>query len=331
MTYGQIKELVDTMLNKATYDRKKCKDILNKVESYNGDRDKKLALLIDLLSSDILFGDGINYPVIERTLSDTMPGSVEGTIDILCFIARNAACIPAARNILEFYQTEIGFSYEEAETLQDAIDFYSRVSECGCWPHDTFWTYEESIRFGFIMRDIEYYNKVLDRNDSYSVEKWALDKICKSICEYYSDVNTIEEAEQYLLEHTDGYFHERVVESQKRLASAEGINVAKILKSSAPELLKWAMLKQYFMTNYPDFDTTQILEKMRPVLRKQDFAQLGMLFTSDDLPKQLSEVDELVDEWLRRFPTALVSQMGKYDRLYLCYELTTRLEPFPID
>lgn len=331
MTYEQLKELVDTMLNKTTYDRNKCKDILNRVESYNGDRDKKLALLIDLLSSDIVFGDGINYPAIERTLSDTMPGSTEGILDILCFIARNATSIPAARNILEFYQTEIGFSHEEVETLQDAIDFYSRVSEYGCWPHDTFWTYEESIRFGFIMRYIEYYNEVLDRNDSYSTEKWALDKIYKSICEYYSDVNTVEEAKQYLLEHTDGYFHERVVESQKRLASDEGINVAKILKSSAPELLKWAMLKQYFMTNYPDFDTTQILVKMRPVLREQDFAQLVTLFTSDDLPKQLSEVDELVDEWLRRFPIALVQQMGKYDRLYLCYELTTRLEPFPID
>lgn len=56
MTYEQLKELVDTMLNKTTYDRNKCKDILSRVESYNGDRDKKLALLIDLLSSDIVFG-----------------------------------------------------------------------------------------------------------------------------------------------------------------------------------------------------------------------------------------------------------------------------------
>lgn len=36
MTYEQLKELVDTMLNKTTYDRNKCKDILNRVESYNG-------------------------------------------------------------------------------------------------------------------------------------------------------------------------------------------------------------------------------------------------------------------------------------------------------
>lgn len=31
MNYGQLKELVDTMLNKATYDPNKCKDILNRV------------------------------------------------------------------------------------------------------------------------------------------------------------------------------------------------------------------------------------------------------------------------------------------------------------
>lgn len=46
MTYEQLKELVDTMLNKTTYDRNKCKDILSRVESYNGDRDKSWPSLL---------------------------------------------------------------------------------------------------------------------------------------------------------------------------------------------------------------------------------------------------------------------------------------------
>ena len=49
---------------------------------------------------------------------------------------------------------------------------------------------------------------------------------------------------------------------------------------------------------------------------------------STELPKQESEVPALAEEWLRHFPSALVTALDKYDKLYLCYELTTRLLPF---
>lgn len=91
-------------------------------------------------------------------------------------------------------------------------------------------------------------------------------------------------------------------------------NIVKVLGSSAPELLKWAMLKQYFMTNHPELNVSKILKRMKPALRVQDFAYL--------------EVPALAEEWLRRFPSALVTALDEYDKLYLCYELTTRLLPF---
>ena len=39
-------------------------------------------------------------------------------------------------------------------------------------------------------------------------------------------------------------------------------NIVKVLGSSAPELLKWAMLKQYFMTNHPELNVSKILKRM---------------------------------------------------------------------
>lgn len=115
----------------------------------------------------------------------------------------------------------------------------------------------------------------------------------------------METAGQYLLDHTEGAFHAKVAASQERMLSGgntdEAKNITKVLKSSAPELLKWAMIKQYFMTNHPELDTSKILKRMKPMLREQDFAHLGMLLMSTDLSKQESEVPALAEEWLRRF------------------------------
>lgn len=324
MTYNKLKELVDTVLVRDTYDSDKVVDILKKVQTYDENKDLKILLLIDLLSGDILFGDGENVCFIMRALGTAIPDKANGTVDVLRFIAHNAGSIPATRNIMEYYNTEIGFSQRDAEMIQDSIDFYCKISKYGFYPNGNFWTEDECSTF----YRIEPYLKRFDE----SAEINALNSIYTALCEYYPNVKTTEEAKQYLLDHTDGDFCEKVVEAQQRELSGgnteEAKNITKVLKSSAPELLKWAMLKQYFMTNHPKLSMVKILKRMKPMLREQDFAHLGMLLMSADLPKQESEVPALVDEWLRRFPSALVQTLDKYDRLYLCYELTVRLLPF---
>lgn len=208
--------------------------------------------------------------------------------------------------------------------IQDSVNFYGKISKYGFYPNGNFWTKDECSAFYCI----EHYLKRFDE----SAEINALNRVYTALCKYYSNVKTTEEAKQYLLDHTDGDFCEKVVEAQQRELSGgnteEAKNITKVLKSSAPELLKWAMLKQYFMTNHPKLSMVKILKRMKPMLREQDFAHLGMLLMSADLPKQEGEVPALVDEWLRRFPSALVQTLDKYDRLYLCYELTVRLLPF---
>lgn len=66
MTYEQLKELVDPMLCRTTYDSDKVMDILKKVQTYDENKDLKILILIDLLSGDILFGDGENASFIMR-------------------------------------------------------------------------------------------------------------------------------------------------------------------------------------------------------------------------------------------------------------------------
>lgn len=323
MTYEQLKQSVDPMLCKATYDSDKVMDILKKVLTYDENKDLKIFLLIDLLSGDILFGDGENASFIMRALGTAIPDKANGTIDVLRFIAHNAGSIPATRNIIEYYNT-IGLSHRDAEMIRDSIDFYGKISKYGFYPNGNFWTKDECS----IFYRIEHYLKRFDESSEIN----ALNRVYTALCEYYPNVKTTEEAKQYLLDHTDGDFCEKVVKAQQRELSGgnteEAKNITKVLKSSAPELLKWAMLKQYFMTNHPELSMVKILKRMKPMLREQDFAHLGMLLMSADLPKQEGEVPALVDEWLRRFPSALVQTLDKYDRLYLCYELTVRLLPF---
>lgn len=323
MTYEQLKQSVDPMLCKATYDSDKVMDILKKVQTYDENKDLKILLLIDLLSGDILFGDGENASFIMRALGDAIPDKANGIVDVLCFIVRNADNIPAAREILDYYNC-YRFTVKQLEPVYEAINFYKKISKYGFYPNGNFWTKDECS----IFYRIEHYLKRFDESSEIN----ALNRVYTALCEYYPNVKTTEEAKQYLLDHTDGDFCEKVVEAQQRELSGgnteEAKNITKVLKSSAPELLKWAMLKQYFMTNHPKLSMVKILKRMKPRLREQDFAHLGMLLMSADLPKQEGEVPALVDEWLRRFPSALVQTLDKYDRLYLCYELAVRLLPF---
>lgn len=328
MTYNKLKELVDLMLVRDTFDADKIPDILQKVVRYGGK--EKLTLLIDLLSCDIVYGTGYNAEDIAYELTNIIKDVVPDIFGVLCFIARNADNIPAAGEILDYYSS-YGITVKQAEPINEAIDFYKKMSRYGFQPHDTFWTYDESIRASFIARDLEEYCKAVDGRSAQFTEQGALNAVYKSLCECYPDV-TMGTAKQYLLDHTEGAFHAKVAASQVRMSSGgnteEAKNIVKVLGSSAPELLKWAMLKQYFMTSYPELNASGILKRMKPMLREQDFAHLGMLLMSADLPRQEGEVPALVDEWLRRFPSALVQTLDKYDRLYLCYELTTRLLPF---
>lgn len=328
MTYNKLKELVDLMLVRDTFDADKISDILQKVVRYGGK--EKLTLLIDLLSCDIVYGTGYNAEDIAYELTGIIKDAVPDIFGVLCFIARNADNIPAAGEILNYYNS-YGITVKQAEPINEAIDFYKKMSRYGLQPYDTFWTYDESIGASFIARDQEEYLNVINGRSTLHTEHEALSAVYKSLCKYYPDV-TMETAGQYLLDHTEGAFHAKVAASQERMLSGgnteEAKNITKVLKSSAQELLKWAMLKQYFMTNHPKLSMVKILKRMKPMLREQDFAHLGMLLTSADLPKQEGEVPALVDEWLRRFPSALVQTLDKYDRLYLCYELTVRLLPF---
>lgn len=155
----------------------------------------------------------------------------------------------------------------------EAIDFYKKMSRYGFQPHDTFWTYKESISANLIARELKIYADVINGRSTLCPEHDA----------------------QYLLDHTEGAFHAKVAAAQERMSSGgnteEVKNIVKVLGSSAPELN-------------------------------------GITILSTNLPKQESEVPALAEEWLRRFPSALVTTLDKYDKLYLCYELTTRLLPF---
>lgn len=328
MTYNKLKELVDLMLVRDTFDADKIPDILQRVVRYGGK--EKLTLLIDLLSCDIVYGTGYSAEDIAYELTSIIKDAVPDIFGVLCFIARNADNIPAAGEILDYYNSR-GITAEQAEPINEAVDFYKKMCRYGLQPHDTFWTYDESIGASFIARDLEEYLNVINGRSTLHTEHEALNAVYKSLCKYYPDV-TVETAKQYLLDHTEGAFHAKVAASQERMLSGgnteEVKNIVKVLGSSAPELLKWAMLKQYLMTNYPELDVSKILKRMKPMLREQDFAHLGMLLMSTDLPKQESEVPALAEEWLRHFPSALVTALDKYDKLYLCYALTTTLLPF---
>ena len=291
MTYEQLKQLVDPMLCRATYDSDKVMNILKKVQAYGENKDLKILLLIDLLSGDILFGDGENTCFIMRALGTAIPDKANGTVDVLRFIVHNAGSIPATRNIIEYYNS-YGLSQRDVEMIRDSIDFYGKISKYGFYPNGNFWTEDECSTF----YRVEPYLKRFDE----SAEISALNSTYAALCDYYPNVKTTEDAKQYLLDHTDGDFCEKVVEAQQRALSGgntdEAKNITKVLKSSAPELLKWAMLKQYFMTNYPELDVVKILKRMKPMLHEQDFAHLGMLLMSADLPKQEGEVPALVNE-----------------------------------
>lgn len=328
MTYNKLKELVGSMLVRDTFDEDKIPDILQKVVRY-GDKEK-LALLIDLLSCDIVYGTGYNAGDIAYEIAGIIKDAVPGIFGVLCFVARNVDNIPAAVEILDYFNS-FGITVKQAEPIMEAIDFYKKMSRYGFQPHDTFWTYKESISANLIARELKIYADVINGRSTLCPEHDALNYVYRSICKCYPDV-TMETAAQYLLDHTEGAFHAKVAAAQERMSSGgnteEVKNIVKVLGSSAPELLKWAMLKQYFMTNHPELNGITILKRMKPMLREQDFAHLGMLLLSTNLPKQESEVPALAEEWLRRFPSALVTTLDKYDKLYLCYELTTRLLPF---
>lgn len=268
MTYNKLKELVDLMLVRDTYNADKISDILQKVVRYGGK--EKLTLLIDLLSCDIVYGTGYNAVDIAHELTGIIKDAVPDIFGVLCFIARNADNIPAAGEILDYYNS-YGITVKQAEPINEAIDFYKKMSRYGFQPHDTFWAYDESIGASFIARDLEEYLNVINGRNTQYTEQGALTAVYKSLCKYYPDV-TMETAKQYLLDHTEGAFHAKVAASQERLLSGgnteEVKNIVKVLGSSAPELLKWAMLKQYFMTNHPELNVSKILKRMKPMLRE---------------------------------------------------------------
>ncbi len=66
MTYNKLKELVDLMLVRDTFDADKIPDILQKVVRYGGK--EKLTLLIDLLSCDIVYGTAIVRKILHMSL-----------------------------------------------------------------------------------------------------------------------------------------------------------------------------------------------------------------------------------------------------------------------
>lgn len=104
MTYNKLKELVDLMLVRDTFDADKIPDILQKVVRYGGK--EKLTLLIDLLSCDIVYGTGYS--------------AVPDIFGVLCFIARNADNIPAAGEILDYYNG-YGITVKQAEPINEQI------------------------------------------------------------------------------------------------------------------------------------------------------------------------------------------------------------------
>lgn len=175
MTYEQLKQSVGSMLCKATYDSDKVMDILKKVQTYDENKDLKILLLIDLLSGDILFGDGENAGFIMRVLGTVMPDKANNTVDVLRFIAHNAKSIPAARNIIEYCCTEIRFSSQDVEMIQDSIDFYGKISKYGFYPNGNFWTKDECS----IFYRIEHYSKRFDESSEIN----ALNRVYTALCE----------------------------------------------------------------------------------------------------------------------------------------------------
>lgn len=79
-------------------------------------------MLIDLLSCDIVYGTGYSAEDIAYELTGIIKDAVPDIFSVLCFIARSADNIPAAGEILDYYNS-YGITVKQAEPMLREQDF----------------------------------------------------------------------------------------------------------------------------------------------------------------------------------------------------------------